>query len=235
MERLTSYKSECRREMICRYEDCDTCEEYCPHLNENNCPCLQEVLEKLAEYEDLEEQGKLLKPPCAVGDTVYEINKMNEIISEFTVIGFSVSEHGIFIKWKLVKGTYRNLSGFNDDEIGKTVFLIRGEAEAALKNLPQNQRCKECICKSCFYKEDCCPECDGAILGCAEYLKTKGDAGKGYGAGGNMNNFDRAIESLEDIIDESTNDDGSLDEFYEDINLAIDCIEVVKHMKKLMD
>lgn len=26
---------------------------------------------KLAEYEDLEEQGKLLKLPCAVGDAVY--------------------------------------------------------------------------------------------------------------------------------------------------------------------
>lgn len=26
---------------------------------------------KLAEYEDLEQQGKLLKLPCAVGDTVY--------------------------------------------------------------------------------------------------------------------------------------------------------------------
>lgn len=50
-----------------------------------------------------------------------------------------------------------------------------------------------------------------------------------------MNNFDRAIESLQDLIDESTNDDGSLDEFYEDINLAIKCIEVVKSMKKLMN
>lgn len=31
------------------------------------------AVEKLAEYEDLEEQGKLLKLPCAVGDTVYVI------------------------------------------------------------------------------------------------------------------------------------------------------------------
>lgn len=30
-----------------------------------------EVLRKLAEYEDLEEQRKLMKLPCAVGDTVY--------------------------------------------------------------------------------------------------------------------------------------------------------------------
>lgn len=31
--------------------------------------------QKLKHYEDLEEQGKLLKLPCAVGDTVYRINK----------------------------------------------------------------------------------------------------------------------------------------------------------------
>lgn len=53
MERLTSYKNKCKREMICRYEDCGTCKEYCPHINEENCHCLQEVLEKLAEYEDI--------------------------------------------------------------------------------------------------------------------------------------------------------------------------------------
>lgn len=70
MERLTSYKNDCKREMICRYEDCDTCEEYCPHLSEDNCPCLQEVLEKLAEYEDLEEQGRLLKLSRPLGDTL---------------------------------------------------------------------------------------------------------------------------------------------------------------------
>ena len=31
------------------------------------------AIAKLAEYEDLEEQGKLLKLPVAVGDTVYVI------------------------------------------------------------------------------------------------------------------------------------------------------------------
>ncbi|MDO4486056.1 MAG: hypothetical protein Q4C46_05600 [Bacillota bacterium] len=30
---------------------------------------------KLAHYEDLEEQGRLIELPCAVGDTVYVINK----------------------------------------------------------------------------------------------------------------------------------------------------------------
>lgn len=32
-----------------------------------------EVIERLARYEDLEEQGRLVELPCKVGDTVYRI------------------------------------------------------------------------------------------------------------------------------------------------------------------
>lgn len=55
---------------------------------------------------------------------------------------------------------------------------IKEEAEVALKNLPHKQSCKECICERCFYKADCCPECEGAILGCEEYLEMERDKGK---------------------------------------------------------
>ena len=54
---------------------------YCKELNcENTCyECdseaycyeLKEMIEKLAHYEDLEEQGRLIELPCKVGDTVY--------------------------------------------------------------------------------------------------------------------------------------------------------------------
>ncbi len=37
------------------------------------------AIEKLAEYEVLEEQGKLLKLPCAVGDTVYVLAECENI------------------------------------------------------------------------------------------------------------------------------------------------------------
>lgn len=185
MERLINRKNEREIDIICRHEECDTDVEHCPNFDEYNCPCLQDVLERLEKYEDigllpeqikeidklytekceelakiqkenlsgvelaqiyaglrkleeyreLEKQGKLLKLPCAVGDMVYEINKIRETISTFTVKGFSVSEHCIFVKWELSDGIYRNLDGFNDDEIGKTVFLTREEAEATLKEL----------------------------------------------------------------------------------------------------
>lgn len=139
MERLTSYKSGCKREMICRHEDCDTCEEYCPHLNEDNCTCLQEVLEKLAEYEGLEEQGKLLKLPCAVGDTVYVklASYCNSKYAEAEVRDFI---HFISCGFCVVVTSEKfDKCNIPFSEFGKTVFLTREEAEATLKGLKKDE------------------------------------------------------------------------------------------------
>ena len=70
---------------------------------------------KLAEYEDAEEQGLLLRLPCKVGDTVY-----------------SVVEDGLQIfELKFSLDFYvRRMSDF-----GKTVFLTKEEAEQALKQM----------------------------------------------------------------------------------------------------
>ena len=43
-------------------------------LNISRADKTRMILEKLAEYEDLEEQGRLIKLPCKVGDTVYVDN-----------------------------------------------------------------------------------------------------------------------------------------------------------------
>ena len=40
------------------------------------CDFEEKICDKLAEYEDLEEQGLLLKLPCKVGDTVYVLIPM---------------------------------------------------------------------------------------------------------------------------------------------------------------
>lgn len=32
--------------------------------------------------------------------------------------------------------------------------------------------CDKCVCSTCFYKEDCCPDCGGSILGCEEHSDT---------------------------------------------------------------
>lgn len=70
---------------------------------------IQQILTKLAEYEELEEQGKLLKLPCAVGTTVYGIY---QFLGEGA---WEIGEHRIRLE--------------DLENIGKTVFLSRKEAE----------------------------------------------------------------------------------------------------------
>ena len=41
------------------------------HLKDKEEMTVNTAIKKLSEYEDLEEQGKLLKLPCSVGDTVF--------------------------------------------------------------------------------------------------------------------------------------------------------------------
>lgn len=95
------------------------------------------AINKCADYEDLEEQGKLLKLPCAVGDTVYEVQDLRKRIQPYTVVAVHISNCGNLYGWELKdgKGVYSNVNGFSEYAIGKQVFLTREEAEAALKEL----------------------------------------------------------------------------------------------------
>lgn len=101
------------------------------------------IYRKLAEYEDMEEQGKLLRLPCKVGDTVYQhmivgvdmsIHKPIYEIAEAIVFKFSLDSFTLcFWTQTIEKGKQQNelpLSAF-----GKSVFLTREEAEDALKEL----------------------------------------------------------------------------------------------------
>ncbi len=83
------------------------------------------AVDKLAEYEDLEEQKRLLKLPCAVGDKVFII--VGKDISKQTVKKIIIREDSVIIE--------ANKRIFNKICFGKTVFLTREEAEAALKEL----------------------------------------------------------------------------------------------------
>lgn len=87
-----------------------------------------EVITKLAAYEDAEEHGRLVILPCKVGDTVYYLNPFDEIESgKITMIQQKADG-----TWKFrVTTTYSH--DVTIDAIGKTVFLNREEAEAAMK------------------------------------------------------------------------------------------------------
>lgn len=97
------------------------------------------AVDKLAEYEDLEEQNRLLKLPCAVGDEFYCIwrNKGQNPIQKMQVKKIEIHERkGIVIQMEFV-GNRGCLFRFYEDDFGKTVFLTREEAEAALKEMSE--------------------------------------------------------------------------------------------------
>ena len=86
------------------------------------------VQKKLKEYEDLEEQGRLIKLSCKVGDTVYYINPDKNTINELVVYGFDIRPLQRFV--------YDYMGArLNFNQFGKTVFLTKAEAEAKLEEL----------------------------------------------------------------------------------------------------
>ena len=108
----------------------------------DNCEIMTSVCEKLGKYEDLEEQDRLIKLPCKVGDTVWD-NDCG-IPCAYTITAFSFGECEEYIcepvTTKEVVFYYANSSGsitgsFAESEIGKSVFLNKSEAEAKLKEL----------------------------------------------------------------------------------------------------
>lgn len=94
---------------------------------------------KLKEYEDLEEQDRLVKLPCKVGDVLYRVNKG----AKEPVIMMRVLQ--LYIKQLHKDRTVIKIIAINDDDmgescyfledIGKTVFLTKSKAEARLKEL----------------------------------------------------------------------------------------------------
>lgn len=95
---------------------------------------IEDVIEKLAEYEDLEEQGRLVILPCKIGDTLF-------MIKDGEIYDGSVR----FMRWENHKdrGIRSDIAanptpyfsiGASFDDFGKTVFLTREEAEDVLIN-----------------------------------------------------------------------------------------------------
>lgn len=90
--------------------------------------------EKWDKWKSLDEQGRLIELPCAVGDTVYSFSF--NIVYPFTVNGFEINKDGVEFKGSYC-GEEKSLEywsiRFPVSKIGKAVFLTPEEAEAALK------------------------------------------------------------------------------------------------------
>lgn len=94
------------------------------------------VLEKLCHYEDLEEQGLLLKLPCKVGDTIWAIFPTWTPM-ECEVVAIEILTSTVNIEAKVVDNDADRI--FWPADFGKTVFLTKEEAEAKLKELQNDQ------------------------------------------------------------------------------------------------
>ena len=75
-----------------------------------------------------EKEGKLIMPPCKVGDTVYVVDVCAKEVIERKIMEIRQTEWGMI---------YIHSCGFGYPvtSIGKTVFLSREEAEKALKGV----------------------------------------------------------------------------------------------------
>ena len=85
------------------------------------------ALKELKEYKDLEEQGKLIKLPCKVGDTVYFINPRKQISRKNVT--------GIIFKDDRTVCIETDWCYFDSSDFSRTVFTNKEEAEAKLKEI----------------------------------------------------------------------------------------------------
>lgn len=127
MGRLTKEFTSCE---YCEDMDCTGYKNSCMH---------RKVYEKLAHYEDLEEQGRLKELPFKLGDKVYTNlsmqgwymqKKKRPYEAKIVFIGIN----GIDDIFNVELGEGKML-GFRFSDIGKNVFLTKEEAEAKLKEM----------------------------------------------------------------------------------------------------
>lgn len=104
---------------------------------------IRAVLKKLADYEDLEEQGLLVRLPVAIGSKVYTIFSFFDCIYNYDNCKATQKwkcEEDIPCKYEkklyCVKEIEFDLT--LKDAIGKTVFLTREEAEKKLEEMKKD-------------------------------------------------------------------------------------------------
>lgn len=115
---------------------------------EPDCEEIDAVYRKLKEYEDLEEQGRLIKLSCKVGDVVYAVTSpfnvfdgieydenMKDEVYESYVSSITFYECGE--QYRICAKVTNHFIGtyFRECDFGKTVFLTKAEAEQKLKEM----------------------------------------------------------------------------------------------------
>ena len=144
MERLTkiseignAYYPKCFEEPCCGMGEC----------LDDRCSLMLDACKKLAEYEQLEEQGLLVSLPVKIGDDIYKIPskanydlnvlngyKLNNRVYHQKVYNIVFSQSGWFVQCDKDSIYTPNVICV-DVEYGKTWFLTREEAEKKLEEM----------------------------------------------------------------------------------------------------
>lgn len=151
MERLTKLKNgritynEKRNPVFECGEFCDNCPTGTAY-----CRTMKKMIRKLAAYEDLEEQGMLVKLPVKIGDDIYKIPskanydlnvlngyKANNRVYHQKVYSIVFSQRGWFVQCDKDSIHAPNIICV-DIEYGKTWFLTHIEAEKKLEEMKKN-------------------------------------------------------------------------------------------------
>lgn len=101
-------------------------------------PFADKILTKLAVYEDLEEQGLLVRLPCKVGDTVYRVNagaKQPIIPMTVSEIHFLCYKNERAVRFDAIGKEDMGESCYRLEDIGRIVFLTHEEAVNKLEEL----------------------------------------------------------------------------------------------------
>lgn len=106
------------------------------------CP-VEKAIEKLADYEEAEEQGLLVRLPCKVGDTVWELCLCDDgNYKIFPMIVKTISEYGTLRQvkkditiWNIYAESDYTYMYKSFADFGKTVFSTNEEAEKKLEEM----------------------------------------------------------------------------------------------------
>lgn len=152
MERLTKLKNG-RITYNEKRDPVFECGEFCDNCPTGTAYCrtMKEMIRKLATYEDLEEQGLLVRLPVKIGDDIYKIPskanydlnvlngyKANNRVYHQKVYSIVFSQRGWFVQCDKDSIHVPNVICV-DVEYGKTWFLTREEAEKKLEEV-QNDK-----------------------------------------------------------------------------------------------
>jgi hypothetical protein len=120
------------------------CSSYCDNCSQGagNCKTVKNMIKKLATYEDLEEQGLLVRLPCKVGDTVYRVNagaKQPIIPMTVSEIHFLCYKNERAVRFDAIGKEDMGESCYRLEDIGRIVFLTREEAEKKLEEMKNDK------------------------------------------------------------------------------------------------